>query len=309
MIHTLKLEQKYLRGTFSRDYETVLTVNSGDTVRMTTPDIEWGYSPAPEEARHVFDTLTDQDCHPIVGPIAVQAAEAGDVLEVRINDLVPGWYGRNWGGGGASWQNEQIGIVDEEKVALDWTLSRKRGSASAAVGGRQLSVPVKPFLGLLAVAPAADGIHSTIPPRRVGGNIDCKELVTGTKLYLPVEVDGALFSCGDGHAAQGDGEVSGTAIEAPMDLADLTLSVKKGMSLQNPRANTPSGWLTFGFDQQLDVAAGLALSDMVTLICELYDVSRPEAAALASTVVDLRITQVVNGVKGVHAVLPHGAIR
>ncbi|TMW70742.1 acetamidase/formamidase family protein [Alteribacter natronophilus] len=309
MIHTLKLEQSLIRGTFSREYGPVLTVDSGDTVRMTTPDIEWGYSAARGEERQVFERLTDGDCHPIIGPIAVKGASAGDVLEVRVNELLPGWYGRNWGGGGVSWQNEQMGIVDEEKAALDWTLSRETGSASAHVSGREISVAMGPFLGLMAVAPAEDGVHSTVPPRRVGGNIDCKELVTGTKLYLPVEVDGALFSCGDGHAAQGDGEVSGTAIECPMDLADVTLTVRKDMELQGPRAKTPAGWLTFGFDEDLNTAAGTALRDMVTLIGKLYGVTRSEAAALASTVVDLRVTQVVNGVKGVHAVLPDGAVR
>jgi acetamidase/formamidase len=128
-------------------------------------------------------------------------------------------------------------------------------------------------------------------------------------LFLPISVEGALFSIGDGHAAQGDGEVSGTAIECPMDLVDITLTVRDDMQLKMPRAKTPAGWITFGFNEDLNQAAAQALDEMVKLITELHQMEQAEALALASVVVDLRITQVVNGVKGVHAVLPHGAIR
>ena len=157
--------------------------------------------------------------------------------------------------------------------------------------------------------PAEPGVHSTIPPRRWGGNIDCKELVAGATLYLPIPVDGALFSAGDGHARQGDGEVSGTAIECPLTRAELTLVLRDDLQLDLPRAETPTEWITFGFDEDLDLAAEAATEGMLDLIVRELDVDRRQALALASVAVDLRVTQVVNSVKGVHAVLVRDAIR
>ncbi len=152
-------------------------------------------------------------------------------------------------------------------------------------------------------------MHPTAPPRRWGGNIDCKELVAGTTLYLPIPVDGALFSAGDGHARQGDGEVSQTAIECPLDRLELTLSVEDRLELTAPIAWTPEAWLTFGFDEDLDEAAAAATDAMLELMGRELDLKRVDALALASVVVDLRVTQLVNGVRGVHAVLRHDAIR
>ena len=150
--------------------------------------------------------------------------------------------------------------------------------------------------------PDEPGIHSTIPPRRCGGNIDCKELVAGTTLYLPIPVDGALFSAGDGHAAQGDGEVSGTAIETPVD-ATLILDIRDDLPLEWPIARTRDAWLAFGFDEHLGLAARIAVDGMLDLMVREYGLSRSDALGFASVVVDLRVTQVVNQVLGVHAVL------
>jgi acetamidase/formamidase len=157
--------------------------------------------------------------------------------------------------------------------------------------------------------PPEPGIHSTQPPRVSGGNIDCTELVTGTTLYLPIPVDGALFSAGDGHARQGDGEVSQLAIECPLERAELTLAVREDLPLQTPIAWTPAAWLTFGFDEDLDEAAMIATEAMLELMEREHGLERRDGLALASLVVDLRVTQIVNGVQGVHAVLRHDAIR
>lgn len=157
--------------------------------------------------------------------------------------------------------------------------------------------------------PAEPGVHSTAPPRASGGNIDCKELVAGTKLYLPISVDGALISAGDAHAAQGDGEVSQLAIEAPLERAQLTLVVRDDLALTTPIAWTPQAWLTFGFDEDLDEAAAIAIAAMLELMEREHGLVRREALALASVVVDLRVTQMVNGIRGIHAVLSHDAIR
>jgi acetamidase/formamidase len=150
--------------------------------------------------------------------------------------------------------------------------------------------------------PDEPGVHSTIPPRRCGGNIDCKELVAGTTLYLPIPVDGAHFSAGDGHAAQGDGEVSGTAIETPVD-AMLTLDLRDDLPLDWPIARTHDAWLAFGFDEHLGLAARIAVDGMLDLMVREHGLSRPDALGFASVLVDLRVTQVVNQVLGVHAVL------
>lgn len=311
MIHKLELKTENLHGTFSKEYEPVLTIHSGDSLHVTTPDIEWGYKKFSNDKRGFFDSREKEEKrgHPMIGPVAIQGAKAGDVLEVRLNDIIPGSYGQNWAGGISNWENNQLGIAQSEQVSLDWELNPTMLTGSCLIGEKNFRVGLSPFMGVLGVAPAEPGIHATSPPRYCGGNIDCKELVKGSKLYLPISVDGALFSVGDGHALQGDGEVSGTAIECPMDHVDITLTVRDDMQLKLPIANTPSSWITFGFHEDLNEAAAMALDEIVQLMMTHYDVKKTEATALASVAVDLRITQVVNGVKGVHAVLPHGAIR
>ena len=172
-----------------------------------------------------------------------------------------------------------------------------------------LELPLKPFFGVMAVAPPAPwGSVSTLPPRRNGGNLDNKELVAGATLFLPVPVDGALFSAGDGHAAQGDGEVCGTAIEAPVT-AQVTLDVRDDMALDWPIARTEEAWLTFGFDERLDGAAQIAVDSMIALMQRELDLGPRDALALASVGVDVRVTQIVNGLVGVHAVLRDDAFR
>jgi acetamidase/formamidase len=159
----------------------------------------------------------------------------------------------------------------------------------------------------MGMPPVGEGVHPTSPPRPQGGNIDCKELVAGATLFLPIPIDGAMFSAGDGHAAQGDGEVSGTAIECP-SRAQLTLDVRDDLALDWPCARSDGAWLTFGFDQDLTAAAWKANEGMLDLLEREHGLDRREALALASVVVDLRVTQLVNGVLGVHAVLRDDAV-
>jgi acetamidase/formamidase len=169
-------------------------------------------------------------------------------------------------------------------------------------------VRTAPFLGISGTAPAEPGEHSTIPPRtRAGGNIDCRELVAGSTLYLPVNVHGGYLFLGDGHAAQGDGEVGGTAIECGMT-TDVTVSVVEDVPVDAIHALTPAGRITFGFDEDLNVATGDALGAMLTWLQHLLDIDRATALAHASVAVDLRITQVANTTWGVHAVLPTGLV-
>lgn len=311
MIHKIELDSKNLHSSFNREYQPILTVKSGDSVQLKTLDIQWGYSASENEERTIFESREQEEKigHPIVGPIAIEGAKPGMVLEIRTNELIPAWYGRNWAGGTPSWQNEKLDLVDSERVQLDWKLDPLKMTGSCQIGDKEFRVGLSPFLGLMGVAPAEEGTHRTAPPRYCGGNIDCKELVRGSSLFLPISVEGAMFSLGDGHALQGDGENSGTAIECPMDLVDLTLILHEDKSLNMPQANTPAGWITFGFDEDLNEAAAVALDEMVQLMQQFYGVSKAEATALSSVAVDLHVTQVVNGVKGVHAILPHGVLR
>jgi acetamidase/formamidase len=197
-------------------------------------------------------------------------------------------------------------VADGESAVLEWELDADAGVGRDRAGRR---VTLGPFLGVIGMPPAAPGVHPTGPPRSCGGNIDCKELVAGTTLFLPIPVAGALVSAGDGHAAQGDGEVSQLAIEAPVERAQLTVSLRDDLVLSNPVAWTPDAWLTFGLDEDLDEAAAQAIDGMLELMGREHGQERREALALASVVVDLRITQMVNGVRGVHARLAHDALR
>ena len=167
-----------------------------------------------------------------------------------------------------------------------------------------LDLDLKPFFGIMAVAPpAAWGMINSPPPRRNGGNMDNKELVAGTTLYLPIHTDGALFSCGDGHGVQGDGEVCITAIETGL-IGTFELIVRDDMApLEWPMAETPTHVMTMAFDPDLDDCVVIALRDMIKLICARTGISREDAYTLCSLAADLRVTQVVNGAKGIHVML------
>jgi acetamidase/formamidase len=300
-LHEIPLERRTLHGHFSRDLEPILTVDSGDTVAFACPDTSWHLSPGvPFEPR---DERLDAG-HALVGPIEVRGARAGDTLEVRVERLVVGSWGWCKAGGFTTPFNDRLGVSDGESLLLEWTL--RDGVGRDELGHE---VQLAPFLGVLGMPPAEPGIHPTAPPRVSGGNIDCKELVEGTTLYLPIAVDGALFSAGDCHARQGDGEVSQVAIECPVERAELTLTVRRDLRLVTPMAWTPDAWLTFGFHEDLDEAAAIATEAMLELMGRELGLDRVVALALASVVVDLRVTQLVNGVRGVHAMLPHDAVR
>ncbi|MFS0659827.1 acetamidase/formamidase family protein [Niallia alba] len=311
MHHPLSLKQQYLHGSFSNSYKPILTVESGDSITLKTLDIEWGYSTSKNEEYRIYSSREQEEKpqHPMIGPIAIKGAKPGMVLEGKSNDIVPGWYGRNWAGGMANWQNNAISIANTDRIQLDWELDSEKMIGSTSIHSKLFHVALQQFMGVLGVAPKEAGVHSTSPPRYCGGNIDCKEIVKGSSLFLPISFEDTLFSIGDGHALQGDGEISSTAIECPMDHVDITLVVREDLQLTYPRAKTPTGWITFGFDDDLDKATEIALADMLSLMTQLYSISRTEATALASVTVDLRITQIVNGVKGVHAILNDGVIR
>jgi acetamidase/formamidase len=283
-IHEIPLLDETLHGFFSSATAPVLTIEPGDSVRFQALNAGWHWD---FEGVYVERDEELHSGHALTGPIEVRGARVGQALVVTIDEVTP----RDWGitfanGTGFRWQIDGDTATDE----------------------RGKTVSLAPFLGVIGMPPAEPGIHPTGPPRNCGGNIDCRLLVAGTTLYLPISVDGALLSAGDGHAVQGDGEVSGTAIECPLERAQLTIDVLD-RELRSPIARIRDAWVAFGFDEDLDTAAEHATATMLDLMERELEVERDHALALASVAVDLRVTQIVNGVKGVHAVLADGAIR
>ena len=308
MVHELPFERRTVHGHLSRDLPPVLSIDPDDSVVFSSPDSGWGIGPPSDDAgtREQFgprDPELDAG-HPLLGPVEVRGADEGATLTVHVDELRVGAWGLTRSAGYPTPLNERLGVADGDTQTLVWQLDADAGTGFDQFGRK---VSLRPFLGVMGMPPPEPGVYSTHPPRRWGGNIDCSELGEGATLYLPVPVYGALFSAGDGHARQGDGEVGQLAIEAPMERARLTLSLAD-VELENPLARIDGAWLAFGFDEDLDEAAAQAVDGMLELMGREHGFERRDALALASVVVDLRITQLVNGVKGVHAVLRDDAL-
>jgi len=308
VVHELPFERRTVHGHLSRDLPPVLSIDPDDSVVFSSPDSGWGIGPPSDDAgtREQFgprDPELDAG-HPLLGPVEVRGADEGATLTVHVDELRVGAWGLTRSAGYPTPLNERLGVADGDTQTLVWQLDADAGTGFDQFGRK---VSLRPFLGVMGMPPPEPGVYSTHPPRRWGGNIDCSELGEGATLYLPVPVYGALFSAGDGHARQGDGEVGQLAIEAPMERARLTLSLAD-VELENPLARIDGAWLAFGFDEDLDEAAAQAVDGMLELMGREHGFERRDALALASVVVDLRITQLVNGVKGVHAVLRDDAL-
>ncbi len=298
--HRLDPTPQTVVDVFSRDRPPALVVEPGDRLVVRSLDAS-GYLSRQRFPGDRPDTLIPQSRgHCLTGPVLVQGAQPGMHLSVRLVSLRPDGWGWTVAGAADNALNRRLGISQDEPSWLLWDLDVDNGTATNDRGFRR---SLAPFLGVIGVAPDEPGEHSTIPPRTAGGgNIDCRELVAGSTLYLPVLVPGALLSLGDGHAAQGDGEVGGTAIECAMT-TELVVDLVDQRPVPTIHAVTPSARLTFGFHEDLNLASADALAAMLTWMQSLYDLERSAALALASTCVDLRVTQVANQVWGVHAVL------
>jgi acetamidase/formamidase len=303
--HRLDPTQKTTADVFCRGHSPVLSVDPGDTVVVGSLDAS-GYlarqtSPGEEQPK----MFPDARGHCLTGPIAVRGARPGDMLALHLVSLRPGDWGWTVAAARDTPVTRRLGLAGGPPSWLLWELDPDSGTGTT---GERFVRELGPFLGVMGMPPAEPGEHSTVPPRaRGGGNIDCKELVAGATLFLPVTVPGALLYLGDGHAAQGDGEVGGTAIECPMT-TEAVIDLVPDRPLATIHAETPAGRITFGFDADLNVAMGDALDAMVGWLQALFDLDRAAALALASTCVDLRITQVANQTWGVHAVLPAGIL-
>lgn len=290
---------------FCRDLPPVLTVEPGDTVLLRSLDATGHLERQTVPGETVPVMISQRRGHCLTGPIAVRGAMPGDMLAVRFVAMRPDDWGWTVAGGRDNALTRRLGLHDGPQSWLLWDIDADQRLAKDNHGHQ---VAIAPFHGVAGVAWDEPGEHSTIPPRAVaGGNIDCKDLVAGSVLYLPVNLPGGLLSIGDGHAAQGDGEVAGTAIECGMT-TEIQLDVVTDRSISGVHAQTPAGWITFGFSPDLNTAMYDALEAMLSWLGPVYGLSKAETLALASPVLHLRVTQVANESWGVHALLPADAI-
>ena len=292
-------------GFFDAALPPVLTIESGDTVVMNSmmlmdSRLRCGMSLEELIAARRYYVERRLGPHTLTGPIFIQGAEPGDVLEVRIQKFLLADGGVNYhfpGEMGIGGLPEDFPDGQMKSFKLD--LERME-----TIFSRGIVLPLKPFFGVMGVAPRPGEKRTSSVPDYFGGNIDNKELVAGTTLFLPVQVPGALFSAGDAHAVQGDGEVDVTAIETAMDEAVLEFFVRKDLKLERPMAETPTHWITMGFHPDLDEAVKIALRDAIRFLSKSRGLTQDDAYALSSLAVDLRVTQIVDGNKGIHAMIP-----
>jgi acetamidase/formamidase len=299
-------------GYFLSSLKPVLTIDSGDIVTLeSAPSIvpsvidQSGVVPpraVPQYQRDIYRDVKDRGPGPhiLTGPIAIRGAEPGDVLEVRILEVT---LTLDWG---YNRQRPYTGALPDEFTAL-WSriipIDRQAKTAAVAKG---VVVPVdKPFFGTMGLAPDSTmGRISSGPPGVHTGNLDNKDLIAGTTLFMPIHVAGALFSAGDAHAAQGHGEVDLTAIETGMR-GKFQFIVRKDMKLAWPRAETPTHWIVMGLHPNLEEAMKIAVRETVDFITKRFThLTREEAYMIASVAVDYHVTQVVDGTKGIHGMIP-----
>ena len=308
--HTLRAGPETCHwGFFDAALKPVLAIASGDTVTLDsisgTPDTlpTAAHFEIPPELRAVHAQLTPRfPGHILTGPIAVQGAEPGDTLQIDILSIE---LRQNWA---YSRIRPLAGTLPEDfPTHRTWhtAIDRQRRIGTLPWG---TELPLSPFFGVMGTAPPpVYGAITSIVPREFGGNIDLKELVAGTTLYLPVFAKGALFSAGDGHAVQGDGEVCLTALETAL-CGTFRLALRRDLKLAMPRVETPTHWITLGLNEDLDDAAKQALREMIKLIGEVAGLAPEEAYMLCSLAADLRVTQLVDVNKGIHAMLPKAAL-
>jgi len=301
-------------GYYSASAPPVLRVHSGDTVEMETlitnsPARLEAAGVAPDQVepalRAIYSEVTDKGPggHILTGPVYVEGAEPGDTLEVRIKEIrlaLP--YAYNGFRPGAGFLPDDFPYARMKIIALD------RDRMVAHFSDR-IEIPIRPFFGSMGVAPPeANGRISSAPPWIHAGNLDNKEFVAGTTLYIPVQAPGALFEAGDGHAAQGNGEVDITALETSLT-GVFQFIVRKDLHLRWPRGETPTHYIAMGFHEDLREATRIAALEMIDFLVNQKHLTRDDAYMLASTAADFSITQLVDGNKGVHAMIARSIFR
>jgi len=288
-------------GWFNNAQAPVLRIDSGDTVVLETMMHSHNQvvpGKTIEEIKKLRTDFPGRGPHTLTGPIYVNGAEPGDVLKVTLNKIVPRAYATNFnvpGMFGQFPQEYQDGQVKYMYLDLDKNVTEFLPG---------VYIPLKPFPGTIGVARKEPGQYSSVPPGEFAGNMDIRDLVAGTTLYVPVHVPGALLWTGDSHAGQGNGEVNLTAIETAYKEFNITVEVVKGKPLDFPRIETAKSWITMGFDQDLNKAWDQAKAQTVKFLAEQRNVSADQAATLMPTVSDCRVSQVVNVKKGIHCLNP-----
>jgi acetamidase/formamidase len=281
---------------WDRSIPPVLTIAPGTTIEFECIDAGGGQV-SPDSTAASLTTLDFARVNPVTGPVYIEGAKPGDALKVTVEAFRPSGFG---------WTANIPGfglLADQFPDPALKLWSYDRDGRKPALFSSAAAVPLKPFAGTIGLAPAEPGRHSVVPPRRVGGNLDIRDLAAGTVLYLPVEVEGALFSVGDTHAVQGDGEVCGTAIESPMHVT-LTFDVEKSANLETPRFTTPGpvarhldvkGYdVTTGIGPDLMQGARSAVMQMIDLISARHGLNPVDAYMLSSVCADLRISEIVD---------------
>lgn len=306
-LHNIDAGPPTCHPSFSPRHAPVITVEPGDDVEIRNiPDVSWGIeAPAsPTSPRRRLDGA-DPSGPCLCGPIGVRGARAGATLAIAIESVETGQWGYTWAGG-RDWPDaalfERLAVADQSPALLRWRIDAPAGACINQHGHR---VPLAPFHGCIGLAHAPGAMPPPNPwhPRRTGGNIDCRHLTAGSTLLLPIECDGALLYLGDTHAAQGDGELSGMAIECMATRTRLRLSLSK-RPLAGPAALTPDGLVVLGFGEGLDAAIAEAVRGLLDLIGPALGLERAEALGMASVSAHMHVTQLVNGVVGAHALLP-----
>jgi len=270
---------------FSRSIPPAITVPSGSLIEAHTHEATGGQLDINSTIEDLHNVDMDR-LHTLTGPIYVEGAEPGDVLAIELMELEPG----DWGWSAMTPDFGFLSGEHEESALKTFKLDKDANLVHFADG---ISIPLKPFAGVMGVAPDTDEMLNTIPPRANGGNMDDPNLVAGTTVYFPVFVEGALFSIGDTHSVQGSGEVVGTAVESPMRIL-FRVSVTKGASIEEPQYETDEYYATTGFGTTIDEAAKKATRYMIKHIVDTYGLSWGDAYMLCSLVGDLKIAEVVD---------------
>lgn len=291
-------------GWFDNAQPPVLRVKSGDTIVMETMMHSHNQVVPGTTIEQIKKLRTDfpgRGPHTLTGPIYVEEAQPGDVLKVTLNRIVPRAYATNFNVPGMFGAFPKV-YTDGQVKYLYLDLDRMQTEFLPGI-----VLPLRPFPGTLGVARKEPGRYSSVPPGEYAGNMDIRDFVAGTSLYVPVFVPGALLWSGDSHAGQGNGEVNLTAIETAYKELNVTVQVIKGKPLDFPRIETPKSWITMGFDQDLNKAWAQAKEQTVKLLGEQRGISSERAARLMASVADCRISQVVNIKKGIHCLSPKNA--
>lgn len=295
-------------GWFDNAQPPVLKLRSGDRVAMET---------LMASANQVLPGVSIEDItklrlaypgrgpHTITGPIYIEEAEPGDTLKIHIERIVPRSYGANWNLPGELGLGQFPDRFPAGQVRYFY-FDLKRASTQFAPG---IQVPLRPFPGILGVARAEPGRYSTVPPGPFGGNMDVREMIEGSTVYLPVFVEGALLWSGDSHAAQGNGEINLTAIETAFNELRLHIEVIKDKSIAWPRIETPTHWLTVGYDRDLNKALEILKSETRVFLAQTQDIAPEKTEEWMATRYDCRIAEVVNQMKGVFCMIPKKGVK